>query len=206
MRGAVSATRMELLRLRRRLGLARRGHHLLKGKQDELLRRFLLLLEEYMGKRHSLHGVVGDLGRLTREVRSEVSAETAGTAAWPPPPGIEITARRRAILNLQVSAYELHPPREGGTGGAPDLPPPWDELTLLWREGLPLFVEVAEGEKVLLDLAGEIERTRRRVNALEHNLIPDLEEGIRIITFKLAESELGSLTRLMRIKDLVRGG
>jgi V/A-type H+-transporting ATPase subunit D len=200
----VSATRMELLRLRQRLFLARRGHHLLKGKQDELLRRFLLLLEEYLKGRRDLNGVMERLARKTGEVRSEVSLERVRVAAWPPPPEALVTSRPARILNLQVAAFDLHPPTAGISYGPEVLPAAYDELVSLWRRSLPLLVEIAEREKALRDLAAEIERTRRRVNALEFNLIPGLEEGIRTIRFKLAEGELGSLTRLMRVKDIVR--
>jgi V/A-type H+-transporting ATPase subunit D len=196
---------MELLRLRRRLALARRGHLLLKGKQDELLRRFLLLLGEYLRGRRDLHRVMEGLARKTGEVRGEVSRERIRVAAWPPPPEAVLTSRSARILNLQVAAFDLHPPTAGISYGPEALPAAYDELVSLWRRALPLLVEIAEREKALRDLAAEIERTRRRVNALEFNLIPGLEEGVATIRFRLAEAELGNLTRLMRVKDIVRG-
>jgi V/A-type H+-transporting ATPase subunit D len=196
---------MELLRLRRRLALAQRGHLLLKGKQDELLRRFLLLLGEYLKGRRDLRRVMEGLARKTGEVRSEVSPERIRVAAWPPPPEAVLTSRPARILNLQVAAFDLHPPPAGISYGPEALPAAYDELVGLWRRALPLLVEIAEREKALRDLAAEIERTRRRVNALEFNLIPGLEEDVGTIRFRLAEAELGSLTRLMRVKDIVRG-
>lgn len=201
-----SATRMELLRLRRRLSLARRGHHLLKGKQDELLRRFLGLLEAYLRERHALHGLMAALARKTGEVRTELSADSVRVASWPPPPEATVTEGSSHILSLRVPRYDLHQPGGGeGAYGLSQLPASYDELAALWREAGPRMIDVGAREKVLLELAAEIERTRRRVNALEHNLIPGIEEGIRTITFRLAEHELGTLTRLMRIKDIVRG-
>jgi V/A-type H+-transporting ATPase subunit D len=199
-----NATRMELLRLRRRLGLARRGHRLLKGKQDELLRRFLLLLEEYLRARSGLHERMEDLAEKGREVRTSVSADTIRTASWPPPPGARLRERKSRVLNLKIPAYDVSLPELSPAYGPGQLPACHDELVVSWRSAIPVMVEVAEKEKALLLLAAEIERTRRRVNALEYNLIPGLEEGVRTITFKLAEAELGNLTRLMRIKDIVR--
>lgn len=200
-----SATRMELLRLRRRLSLARRGHHLLKGKQDELLRRFLGLLEAYLRERQALHGVMAALARKTGEVRTDLSADSLRVASWPPPPEATVTERSSHILSLRVPRYDLHQPGEEAAYGPTQLPASYDELASLWRKAVPRMIDVGGREKVLLELSAEIERTRRRVNALEHNLIPGIESGIRTITFRLAEHELGTLTRLMRIKDIVRG-
>jgi V/A-type H+-transporting ATPase subunit D len=197
---------MELLRSRRRLSLARRGHGLLKGKQDELLRRFLGLMEDYLKSRRSLHRQMEKVARATRQVRTEASATTLQAAGWPPPPPATIDTRETHILNLKVPALDFHQTTTPPAYGPTQLPAVYDELSTLWRETAPLLVEVGSREKTLLLLADEIERTRRRVNALEFKLIPGLEEGIRAITFKLAEAELGALTRLMRIKDIVSSG
>lgn len=205
MQGGINATRMELLRHRRRLALARRGHHLLKGKQDELLRRFLARLEAYLRARRDLDEAMGALADRSRALRTEVSGETIRIAAWPPASPAVLEQRPSQVLNIQVPVREL---RRGAPAPsyAPDqLPAAYDQLAALWMEVLPLMVEVANLESLLTILAEEIERTRRRVNALEHKLIPGLEEGIKSITFRLAEAEMGNLTRLMRVKEIVRG-
>lgn len=203
--GGVNATRMELLRLRRRLTLARRGHHLLKGKQDELLRRFLHLLEQYMRSRSELAGVMSELAARSQEVQAEVQADTLRTASWPPPPSAQLVERAAQILNMAVPVREAHLPGRPPSYGPTQLPASFDELSLLWKKSLPLMVDLSNKEISLVMLADEVERTRRRVNALEFKLIPGLEEGIKTITFRLAEVELGNLTRLMRVKEIVRG-
>ncbi len=203
--GGVNATRMELLRLRRRLALARRGHHLLKGKQDELLRRFLRLLEDYMRAREELEELMRELSSRSREAQAEAQADTLRTAAWPPPPPAELEERSTQILNLAVPVREAHVPGRPASYGPTQLPSSYDDLILLWRKSLPRMVSLSNVEVALLSLSDEIERTRRRVNALEYKLIPGLEDGIRTIAFRLAEVELGNLTRLMRVKEIVRG-
>jgi len=195
---------MELLRHRRRLTLARRGHHLLKGKQDELLRRFLAILEAYMKARSLLNDAVAEVARKSREVRTEAAADTVGAASWPPPPPATVEERVAGILNVKIPARELHLPATMPSYAPTQLPAAFDELSLLWKEVVPQMAEVSNLESTLLLLAEEIERTRRRVNALEYKLIPGLEWGIKTITFRLAEAELGNLTRLMRVKDIVR--
>lgn len=200
-----NATRMELLRLRRRLGLARRGHRLLKGKQDELLRRFMVLLEEYMGMRGELPRLAADLVRLSREVREGMSAADLASASWPLPPAVTLHRREAMILNLQVPVFDVHLPRRRPPIGASPLPVSYGRLALSWREALPRLVKTAEKEEGLTLLAEEIERTRRRVNALEYKLIPGLEDRIRVITLKMSENELGNFARLMRVKEVVEG-
>ncbi len=204
MRARINATRMELLRLRKRLALARRGHRLLKDKQDELVRRFFLLLEDYLRLRHRLHRVMKLLSEKSLAARVESSADEVQVATWPHLAQAGMTSKTFLILNLRVPAYELHLPEWAPSYGPNQLPAAYDELAAAWHKTVPLLVEVGQKEKALELLTTEIESTRRRVNALEYNLIPEQEEGIHTITLKLAEDELSNLTRLMRIQDIVR--
>lgn len=199
-----SATRMELLRLRKRLLLARRGHHLLKGKQDELLRRFMALLESYLPARRDLNAAFAELEIRIAHARAEVGEDEVRAAAWPPRPRVTVQDRKRRILNLEIPAREARLERHRPAYSPSQLPAPFDDLVEAWEKAVPSLVATADREETLLLLAEEIKRTRRRVSALEYKLIPGLEEGIRLISFKLAEAELGNLSRLMRIKEIVR--
>jgi V/A-type H+-transporting ATPase subunit D len=200
----VSATRMELLRMKKRLSLARRGHYLLKGKQDELLRRFMALLEEYLPRRRELEAVFAALESKIVDAAAETEPSEAATAAWPLPPPLDVEKGVRRILNLEVPVRKAPDKGPGPSYGPLQLPVTFDDVVTGWADMVPILLDGADGEETLLLLADEIERTRRRVNALEFRLIPDLEEGIRLITFKLAEAELGNLSRLMRVKEIVR--
>jgi V/A-type H+-transporting ATPase subunit D len=200
----VSATRMELLRMKKRLSLARRGHYLLKGKQDELLRRFMALLEEYLPRRRDLERAFAGLENMIGEAAAETGAAEAAAAGWPLPPPVTVERGKDRILNLEVPVRRARNERHLPSYGPLQLPLPFDDVIAGWADMIPVLLDGADREETLLLLADEIERTRRRVNALEFRLVPDLEEGIRRITFKLAEAELGNLSRLMRVKEIVR--
>lgn len=200
----VSATRMELLRMKKRLSLARRGHYLLKGKQDELLRRFMALLEEYLPLRKALDGTFADLEKKIGAAAAETDPAEAAAAAWPLPPPVVVERKSRRILNLEVPVRKARNERPLPSYGQLQLSLVFDDVIAGWADAVPSFLDGADREETLILLADEIEQTRRRVNALEFRLIPDLEEGIRLVTLKLAEAELGNLSRLMRVKEIVR--
>ena len=205
MQARVSATRMELLRLRRRLALARKGHKLLKEKQDELVRRFLALFDGYLAARERLHRSMGRLAEHALLARVETPADEIRAAAWPQRACARVAAGSEPILNLKVPRYELAQPAWEPAYSPHQLSAAYDALALGWQEVVPLLVAVAQREKALRLLAGELSALRRRVNALEYTLIPGLEVSIRSISLGLAEQELSALTRLMRVKEMVRG-
>jgi V/A-type H+-transporting ATPase subunit D len=202
--GKVTATRMGLLRRKKRLALARRGHYLLKGKQDELLRRLMELLEEYLPARSSLDGRWQDLHASIEDAAAETDPAEAEVASWPPPSFATVKSGVRRILNLEVPERAIESLPDGFPYGVLQLSACMDDAVAGWKEFLVPALSVADMEDALTLLSDEIERTRRRVNALEFRLIPELEDEIRLITLKLAEAELGNLSRLMRVKEIVR--
>ncbi len=205
MQTTVSVTRMELLRLRRRLVLARKGHKLLKDKQDELVRRFFALFDGYLTARERLHLRMEHLAGQALLARVETAADEIRAATWPRRAGARLVVGTESILNLRVPSYELVQPAWEPAYSPHQLSAAYDELARGWQQVVPLLVMVAQKEKALRLLAKELSALRRRVNALEYTLIPGLEGGIRAITLGLAEQELSALTRLMRVKEMVRG-
>lgn len=200
---ATNPTRMHLLRLKKRLKLAIRGHKLLKDKQDELMRRFMELVKEIRGMRREVEGELQQaFGRFTlaRAVMSKAALEEA--LAFPSK-RLEVGVTTRRIMSVKVPVFE--PKAEGqifcygfvNTSGELDM-----SLRSLDSVLLQL-IDLARAEKTMMLLADEIDRTRRRVNALEYTLIPSLEETIKYITMKLEEMERSNLTRLMKIKAMV---
>jgi V/A-type H+-transporting ATPase subunit D len=151
----VNPNRMELLKLRRRRDVAKRGHKLLKDKFDELLKEFISRISE------------------NRRLRAEVEAELA-------------------------AAYGLFAVARGEAGRAVI-----DEALGALGAVAPKMLELAAREKAIELLAAEIERTRRRVNALEYVLIPSIDATAKDITMKLDEAERSNLTRLMKVKDMI---
>ena len=204
MRLAVNPTRMELLKLKKRLILARRGHRLLKDKQDELMRNFLSLIEEIKELRLTveieLFQAYGSflIARLTmgREFLDEAlmfsQLETNLEVTYVP------------LMNLRIPRYRLNIEGDYFSYGLLTTSMELDRALKRYKELIPKMVELAEKERGLEMLSYEIERTRRRVNALEHILIPNIFETISYISMKLEELERSNLTRLMKIKDIVR--
>ncbi|MEG1742553.1 MAG: V-type ATP synthase subunit D [Clostridia bacterium] len=209
-------TRMELTRLKKRLKTARRGHKLLKDKRDELMKQFL----EVVRKNKSLREQVED--GLKKMYGSFVfaSAQIGGKAVSealmaPKTYGVlSVSSTNKMSVNVPVFDYEIKAASQTGAGigyagndiypygfayTSSDLDMAVEESTAL----LPTMIRLAEVEKTADMLADEIEKTRRRVNALEYIMIPEFEAKIKEITLKLEENERGNLTRLMKIKDMM---
>lgn len=204
----VNPNRMQLLRLKARLKTAQRGHKMLKDKRDELMRRFLDLVRRNKELRRT---VEERLGRATAQLA--MATATASPAVIEealafPKQRLDLKVKRDSIMGVSVARFDF---AWGGAGGETDLypygpahtPADLDAAIKTLSETLPDLLRLAEAEKAAELLASEVEKTRRRVNALEYVLIPQLEETVKYITMKLDEAERGNLTRLMKIKELV---
>ncbi len=204
MRLAVNPTRMELLKLKKRLILARRGHRLLRDKQDELMRNFLSLIEEIKVLRLLVEkGLFHAYGSFLI-ARSTMGREFLEEALMASQLETNLEVTYVPLLNLRVPSYELRIEGDYFSYGLFTTSMELDGSLKRYRELIPEMVELAEKGKRLEMLSYEIERTRRRVNALEHILIPNILETISYISMKLEELERSNLTRLMKIKDIVR--
>lgn len=199
----VNATRMELLRLRRKVSLAERGHKLLKDKLDELMRQFKLLITKYMGERESLEEAL--MGAYGEFLFARAGMEEAGILDALRYPGAEagISTYTRRVMNLQLPVFQVDLEGDVRNYGMFDTPAELDDALEVYRDLLPRLVALAQQEKAISLLADEIDTTRRRVNALEHKLIPELQETISYIRLKLDEMERGNLTRLMKVKAMM---
>lgn len=204
MRLPVSANRMQLLRLKKRLTLAIRGHKLLKDKQDELMRQFMMIVETVRSMRREVEEHLAEAFRRFLLARSVMRDEAVESALALPGRRVNVRVSTKSVLNVRIPVFDvavegkIHCYGFADTSGELDLS--LTELDQVVRQ----LVELAQAEKTLELLADEIEKTRRRVNALEYILIPSFEETIGYITMKLSEMERSNLTRLMRIKDMVK--
>ena len=202
----VNPTRMELTRIKRRLVTAKRGHKLLKDKRDEMVRQFILLVRENAKLRkqveRELQGALADFA-LAREV---IDRQALEEAVMYPARSAAIQLGRKNILSVHVPSIT---PIQGTAKesalpyGLAETSADLDDAIATLAALLPKLLKLAETEKACDLLADEIEKTRRRVNALEYVMIPQFEETIRFITMKLDENERGSLTRLMKVKDMI---
>lgn len=202
----MSPTRMQLLRLKKRLAMAERGHKLLKDKRDELMKKFLDLIKKEQALRVEAEAGLGSVLPAFLEARAAMSHEALEEAFMVPKISCGVDVSTTTIMNVKVpeftwrgeDARNVHPYGFSGTSASLD-----DAVAGLARL-LPKLAELAEVERSIELLADEIEKTRRRVNALEYVLIPNLRDTARYITMKLDEMERGNLTRLMKVKDIVR--
>jgi len=204
MRLAVNPTRMELLKLKKRLILARRGYRLLRDKQDELMRNFLSLIEEIKDLRLTVERELFEAYGSFLVARSYMGREFLEEALMLAPLETSLEVTYTPLLNLRVPSYKLKTEGDYFSYGVLTTSMELDLALKKYRELIPKMVELAEKEKRLEMLSFEIERTRRRVNALEHILIPNIVETISYISMKLEELERSNLIRLMKIKEIVR--
>lgn len=202
---SVSATRMELLRLRRRLVVARRGHKLLKDKQEQLMRKILELISIIKGERQRLAEQLSMVQQRLRYAEASYLPQDYVQALSVSGRTLHIDIGIHNIVNINVPMIK----KIEVTGSLLDYDfattsAELDTSLFTLDELLPALLKMAINEKTLELLAEELERTRRRVNALEYVLIPSIEETIKYITMKLSESERSGLTRLMRLKEIIR--
>ncbi|MGA1790346.1 MAG: V-type ATP synthase subunit D [bacterium] len=200
----INATRMELLRLKKRIVIARRGHKLLKDKQDELMRRFLEMIKGYRNLRQDVEGKLANAFQSFVFSRAVTRKEYLEESFLGLKTTLEVELSSFSIMNIKAPQLELKSMPDVYTYGFSDTPADLDRSLFLLSEVLPLMIQLAQTEKSIELLAEEIEKTRRRVNALEYVLIPNLQDTIKHITMRLAEMERSTLTRLMKVKDIVR--
>ena len=199
----VNPTRMELTRLKRRLKTATRGHKLLKDKRDEMMRRFILLIRENAKLRREVEAALAEaLGQFAL-CRGLMEPEALEEAVMYPARTAKLSVGRKNIMSVNVPTFEVETSLSRLPYGLAQTSAQLDGAIARLADVLPELMKLAEIEKTCNMLADEIEKTRRRVNALEYVMIPDRQETIRFITMKLDENERGSLTRLMKVKDMI---
>ena len=198
---------MVLNQLKGRLKTARRGHKLLKDKRDELMRQFMDVVKENKVLRDRVEtGLTGAFASL--QVASAImSPEMLEQALLYPRQSVELDMKFKNIMSVNVPVYsfttknndpsEIYPYGFAQTSG--ELDDALEQMAKVFEDMLKL----AQVEKTMQLLAEEIEKTRRRVNALEYVMIPELEQNIKYITMKLEENENSTKVRLMKVKEMV---
>lgn len=204
----VNPTRMELTRLKGRLATASRGHKLLKDKQDELMRRFIELIRKNKALRVEVEGELQDSFKEFLLASAVMSPEILEEAVVFPKESITVDIKKKNVMSVHVPVMNFIRKLEGDEGsiypyGFAQTSSELDDAISKLYGIMPKLLELAEVEKACQLMADEIEKTRRRVNALEYRTIPELEETIRFIRMKLDESERSTITRLMKVKDII---
>ncbi|MFA5090214.1 MAG: V-type ATP synthase subunit D [Candidatus Omnitrophota bacterium] len=200
----VNPNRMELLRLRRRLLLAQRGHKLLQDKLEEMMRRFLSLVKDiHYSKEDFMSRTRGIFRDLLYFRVSSSSVDFVGSLAKINS-DIDIKVDTRRVMNVKVPVFDIQKIKIEKGYDFFKASAQLDMAVAQARDYIQSLLKLAQLVKTLDILSYEIERTRRRVNALEYILIPSIQDTIRYITQKLNEFERGNLVRLMRVKEIVR--
>ena len=200
----VNPNRMELLRLKKRLVVAKRGHKLLKDKRDALIQEFIRIVKENKTIREELEDKLMKYYIIFSNASSLMSKITLEETLMFPKAKSTIEITFKNIMSVNVPKYIF---KYEGNFYAYSLINTTPELDIALRnfyEILPLMLRLAELDKAVSLLADEIEKTRRRVNALEYVLIPDLEDTIKFITMKLDEMARSTTSAIMRIKEIIR--
>lgn len=201
----VKPTRMELSNLKKKKKVAVRGHKLMKDKRDEMVRRFIIYVRRNKELREQVEEKLGQAMQSFVLARAGMgNADIEEALCYPARPA-KITVGMQQVLGVQAPKLDL----VAGTDaielpyGMANTGAELDGAVKQFSELLPLLIELAEVEKICNRLADEIEKTRRRVNALEYVMIPQFDEAIHAITMKLDENERGNLTRLMKTKEML---
>ncbi len=200
MRLAVNPTRMELLRLRKRLVVAQRGHKLLKDKLDGLMKDFGRITAEYKKARLEVDNELPQVLKLFVLAEATSSRLIVEDALESTRQEMNIQMKPQRLMSVQIPKLEITFGKSEGGYSLIHTSSELDKAITQMKEFLPKLLKMAELEETVRRLCQEIEKTRRRVNALEHTLIPRMKETIKFIKNKLDEMERSTTSQLMRIK------
>lgn len=198
---------MELTRLKKKLKTATKGHKLLKDKRDELMRQFLDLVRENMAIRGTVEAGIRSANTNFVVAKAGMSEQILHTALMVPKQEVYLDGDKKNIMSVDIPVFEFKTRTAdvndiysyGFAFTSSDL----DDAVKSLDDILPEMIKLAETEKACQLMASEIEKTRRRVNALEHVIIPETKTSIKYITMKLDENERSTQIRLMKVKDMM---
>ena len=198
---------MELARLKKLLATATRGHKLLKDKLDELMKQFLDIVRENKTLREEAEAALGEAYKSFIIARAVMNEEYMGESLMMPGNSVEVSVSERNIMSVLVPQFKFNTAENEKADVCPYgyafTSAELDGAVESFSKAMEPLLRLAESEKSAQLLAQEIEKTRRRVNALENVMIPNYEETIKYIKMKLEENERAGTTRMMKVKDMI---
>ena len=194
---------MELLNLKKRVKSAVRGHKLLKDKQDGLMKTFMEIIREAKSLRREIEGKLGGAFKNFMQASSMMQPEMLESALLYPSAKVELEVKTKNVMSVYIPFFKIATQGDILNYGYVQTSGELDLALSSFQDAFPLMIKLAEIEKQAERLAAELETTRRRVNALEHKLIPDLKETVKFIQMKLAETERSTIVGVMRIKAMI---
>ena len=203
----VNPTRMQLTKLKKQLTTAVRGHKMLKDKRDELMRRFIDLVQENKRLRDKVERELSECNAHFVNASAVMSKEALDASLMSPKQQISVEVGARNVMSVNIPEFST----AARTSDSGDIFPyglaftsfELDDAVMSLNDLLPDLIRLAEIEKSCELMSAEIEKTRRRVNSLEHVMIPRYQETIKYISMKLEENDRSSRTRLMKVKDML---
>ncbi len=203
----VNPTRMQLSKLKKQLKTAVRGHKMLKDKRDELMRQFLDLVRETKSLREKVEKELNNCNSHFVNASAVMSKQALDASLMSPKQQVNVSVNSKNIMSVDIPQFET----SKRTSNEGDIFPygfaftsfELDDAIMSLNNILPDLIKLAEYEKSCELMSAEIEKTRRRVNSLEHVMIPRYEDTIKYISMKLEENDRSSRTRLMKVKDML---
>ena len=203
----VNPTRMQLTKLKKQLTTAVRGHKMLKDKRDELMRQFLDLVRETRDLRDKVETEINECNAHFVNASAVMSKEALDASLLSPKQQVSIETNVKNVMSVEIPEFSS----SSRTSDDGDIFPygfaftsfELDDAILSLNNVLPDLIKLAEKEKSCELMSAEIEKTRRRVNSLEHVMIPRYQDTIKYIAMKLEENDRSSRTRLMKVKDML---
>jgi V/A-type H+/Na+-transporting ATPase subunit D len=200
----VNATRMELLRLRRRTALAKKGHKLLKDKLDGLIQRLLQVVKAHRRLSNKLEEELIIIFQQLALGSAQTDPKVLEAAALIPTCTASVDITIKNIMGVKIPKYRSKVEGQPISYGYVDTSAELDQALTSFRAIMDELVQLAEHNKAILVMARNIIEIKRRVNALEYIMIPELEDSVRYIKMKLSEMERSTTVSLLKIKDIVR--
>ncbi|MCH5297521.1 MAG: V-type ATP synthase subunit D [Ruminococcus sp.] len=203
----VNPTRMQLTKLKKQLATAVRGHKMLKDKRDELMRRFIDLVQENKRLRDKVEQKLSECNSHFVNASAVMSKQALDASLMSPKQQVSVDVGSKNVMSVNIPEFTA----STRTADKGDIFPygfaftsfELDDAVMSLNEILPDLIKLAEIEKSCELMSAEIEKTRRRVNSLEHVMIPRYQETIKYISMKLEENDRSSRTRLMKVKDML---
>jgi V/A-type H+-transporting ATPase subunit D len=196
----VNPTRMEMLGLKKKIKSAKRGHKLLKDKQDGLMQKFMEIIREAKRMRLEVEEKLGAAFKNFIRANSIMEEDFLEGALLFSTAIMELSVKTKNVMSVRIPQFKLKKEGEAINYGYLQTSGELDMALQSFQDVFPLLIELAEIEKSAEALADELEKTRRRVNALEYRMIPDLEDTIKFISMKLGEMERGAVINTMIVK------
>ena len=199
----VTATRMSLLGLKNQSKVAQRGHKLLKDKQDGLMQEFLMIIRRAKELRIEVEAALRDANKSFLQAQAIMPKAFLQNTLSVPSQKLSLKVKTKNVMSVKIPQFELKVTGNALHYGFDQTRSELDIAILSFSKVLEILIQLAEIEKASENLANEIEKTRRRVNALEHRLIPDIKDTLKFIQMKLGEAERSAIVQVMAIKNMI---